>query len=563
MSAEPRVLSGRYRIDEVIGVGGMARVYRGYDLTLERAVAIKILEGPFSSEPAFRARFRLEAQAASRMSHPSIVRVFDAGDPASGTAHDPSEPPYIVMELVEGMLLKDIMTQGPVPVEDAVGYVDGILEALEYSHRAGVIHRDIKPGNVMVTDTGQVKVMDFGIARAVTDSSATVVETTRLLGTAAYLSPEQAKGDPIDERTDLYSAGIVLYELLTGQQPFRGDSPVAVAYQHVSEAPPLPSDTMPSVPRMLNAIVLRALAKHPDQRFADATSFRAALAASLVGREPSRRKVGALADELYGVDMQRNEQTVRSFRQMSTDTSMTRTQSGPPVVWIWAGVVLVAILVASVVFWVANVRPTETLPSNSRTIPPLAGMTFTQAQAALRDLDLFAREVREPSDTVEEGLVTRTDPAEGYSVPRGFEVVVYISSGVVTSTVPELIGLTDAAARTALEEAGLERGAITRRNDANAAAGTVLDASHRAGDQVRPGTIVNLVVASGRITLGDLSGWPLTDAITRLEELRLQPLPVENPDCPETTPHTVWTMSVAPGDVPIHSEVELSYCTGK
>ncbi len=215
MTAEPRVLSGRYRVDEAIGRGGMASVYRGYDLTLGRDVAIKVLDRELASDNAFRTRFRLEAQAASRMSHPTIVRVYDAGEDSEtnpdGTVR---AVPFIVMELVKGRLLKDIIAAGPVPVDDAVRYIDGILEALEYSHRAGVVHRDIKPGNVMVTDAGQVKVMDFGIARAVSDSSSTVAETTAIIGTAAYFSPEQAKGEPVDARADLYSTGVVLYELL-------------------------------------------------------------------------------------------------------------------------------------------------------------------------------------------------------------------------------------------------------------------------------------------------------------------------------------------------------------
>ena len=294
MTAEPRVLSGRYRVDEAIGRGGMASVYRGYDLTLGRDVAIKVLDRELANDNAFRTRFRLEAQAASRMAHPTIVRVYDAGED-SETAPDGTvrAVPFIVMELVRGALLKDIIAAGPVPVTDAVRYVDGILEALEYSHRAGVVHRDIKPGNVMVTDAGQVKVMDFGIARAVSDGSSTVAETTAILGTAAYFSPEQAKGEPVDARADLYSTGVVLYELLAGRPPFRGESPVAVAYQHVSEAPLPPSEINETVPRSLDAVALRALAKDPFQRYQDAAAFRESLDATdrrpLAVQAPGRR----------------------------------------------------------------------------------------------------------------------------------------------------------------------------------------------------------------------------------------------------------------------------------
>ncbi len=557
MAAE-RVLAGRYRINELIGQGGMARVYRGHDLTLGRDVAIKILEGTLATDAAFRMRFRMEAQAASRMSHPSIVRVFDAGDSAAGS----DDPPFIVMELVRGRLLKDVIADGPVPLDDAIRYVDGILEALEYSHRAGVVHRDIKPGNVMITPDGGVKVMDFGIARAVSDSSATVAETSRIIGTAAYLSPEQAQGDAVDARTDLYSVGIVLYELLAGRQPFRGDSPVAVVFQHVSEAPQLPTEVNETAPHSLNPVVLRALAKDPDQRFPDAASFRAALAASVTGRAPSRRKIDALTNELYGSNPRHTEETIRTLRQLSTDTTMTRTQSGPPVVWIWAGLALLAVLLASVVFWVANWRPADDINSASRAVPPLAGMTFERAEQELAALDLVAKKVLETSDSVPEGIVIRSDPAPGINVLRGQEIAVYVSSGVVTTTVPPLEGLTAAEARTALEAAGLGLGTITRRNDPHRAEGIVLEASHESGAEVRPGTTVNLIVASGRVALVNLVGFVLGTAVSQVEDLGLVAVPIEDPDCPATNPRTVWSMSVPPGDVPIHSTVELIYCTG-
>lgn len=564
MSAESRLLAGRYRIDELIGQGGMSRVYRGHDVTLGRDVAIKVLAGSLAADPAFRARFRMEAQAASRMSHPSIVRVFDAGDPQAGggQAGGDAEPPFIVMELVEGRLLRDIMDDGPVPVEDALRYVDGILEALEYSHQAGVVHRDIKPGNVMVTTTGRVKVMDFGIARAVTDSQATIAETTRIIGTAAYLSPEQAKGETADARTDLYSVGIVLYELITGQQPFRGDSPVAVAYQHVSEAPPLPTEVNSTAPAILNPIIFRALAKDPNQRYASAASFRAALAASTTARPPSRRRVNALSDELYGTNTRHTEETVRSLQQLSTDTTMTRTQSGPPTVWIWGGVVLVAVLLASVVFWLMNMRPDDDLATGARTVPVLAGMTQERAEQALRDQDLMPVVRYESSATVIEGVVIRSTPGEGATVRRGEDVLIWVSTGVVTTTVPELIGLSDIEARAAIEEADLDLGSINRQNQPATPAGTVLSASHEAGAEVAPGTVINLIVASGRVTLVDLTGFVLDTAIAQLDDIELEHDTVGVDSCPATSPATVWGMSEPPGDVAITTTVILTYCTG-
>ncbi|WP_363549995.1 Stk1 family PASTA domain-containing Ser/Thr kinase [Microbacterium sp. LWH12-1.2] len=565
MSIEQRVLAGRYRVDELIGYGGMAKVYRGQDLTLGREVAIKILDPDLARDTAFRTRFRLEAQAASRMSHPSIVRVYDAGDSTTTSGAAGSEdPPYIVMELVKGTLLKDIIAGGPVPVADAVRYIDGILEALDYSHRAGVIHRDIKPGNVMVTDKGQVKVMDFGIARAVSDSSSTVAETTQIIGTAAYFSPEQAKGEPVDARADLYSTGVVLYELLTGRQPFRGESPVAVAYQHVSETPVPPTEVNDESPGALDPIVLRALAKDPYQRFPDASNFRAALDAATTGHAPSRKQLGALTSELYGPSPRHAQETARSLRQLSTDTTMARTQSGPPVAWIWAGVALLAVLLVSVLFWVLTIsmRPPE-VPSSAVTVPDLVNVSAERAQEDLGKLDLTAKLVLESSTDIVEGNVIRTDPEPGVTVAEGDSITVYVSTGVKTSVVPSLEGLSRTAAEAALTAAGLEIGSVIQRNDKSLAADTVIEASEAADSEVAPGTAINLVVASGKVTLDDVTGWTLTSATTALEDLGLVATHVPLTDCAATNPNTVASMSVAPGDVAVGSPIELRYCTGK
>ncbi|MGI0522377.1 Stk1 family PASTA domain-containing Ser/Thr kinase [Microbacterium maritypicum] len=555
-------MAGRYRVDELIGHGGMAKVYRGYDLTLGREVAIKVLDPELARDTAFRNRFRLEAQAASRMSHPSIVRVFDAGDPSTSEIGS-DEPPYIVMELVKGTLLKDIISAGPVPVADAVRYVDGILEALDYSHRAGVVHRDIKPGNVMVTDKGQVKVMDFGIARAVSDSSSTVAETTQIIGTAAYFSPEQAKGEPVDARADLYSTGVVLYELLTGRQPFRGESPVAVAYQHVSETPVPPTEVNEEAPRTLDPIVLRALAKDPYQRYPDAAHFRAALDSAMTGNAPTRKELGALTSELYGASPRQAQETARSLRQLSTDTTMTRTQSGPPVAWIWAGVALLAVLLASVLFWVVTIsmRPPE-VSSSSRIIPNLVNVSSERAQDDLAGLDLSSKIVIETSSEVAEGNVIRTDPEAGVSVEEGSTVTLYVSAGEETVVMPKIEGMALSDATNALKAAGLELGTVIQRNDKALAANTVISASEKAETELDPGTVINLVVASGKVTLTDLVGWTVDAATTNLGDLGLVAVPAETAECPATQPATVHSMSVAPGDVPVGSSVQIFFCTG-
>ncbi|WP_169582943.1 Stk1 family PASTA domain-containing Ser/Thr kinase [Microbacterium thalassium] len=563
MTAEPRVLSGRYRIDEPIGRGGMASVYRGYDLTLGRAVAIKILDRQLAGDNAFRTRFRLEAQAASRMAHPTIVRVFDAGEDTETNPDGTTRPvPFIIMELVKGALLKDIISRGPVPVTDAVRYVDGILEALEYSHRAGVVHRDIKPGNVMVTDAGQVKVMDFGIARAVSDSSSTVAETTAILGTAAYFSPEQAKGEPVDARADLYSAGVVLYELLAGRTPFRGETPVAVAYQHVSEAPLPPSEVNETVPRSLDAVALRALAKDPFQRYQDAASFREALDATIDGRSPSKKQVGALTSELYGPNPRQAADTARSLRQLSTDTTMKRTQAGPPVAWIWAGVGVIAVLLISILFWVLRIDPQDNVPANARLVPDLSGMTYERANQELLEADLLAIRVDEENPDVAEGVVIRSEPDAGTSVNQGQRINVYVSLGAEMAAVPVLEGLGQDAAAAALTQAGLKLGTVTQRNDPALAGGTVISSDQAAESEVPVGTVVNLVVASGKVTINDVRGYTVEAAKRELEALELTVTTAEDASCAATSPQTVTTQSLAPGDVPIHSEIVLGYCTG-
>lgn len=565
MTTETRVLSGRYRVDDLIGRGGMASVYRGYDQTLGRTVAIKVLKADLAGDAAFRTRFRLEAQAASRMAHPTIVRVFDAGEDVETSADGQERPvPYIVMELVHGRLLKDVIAAGPVPTDDALRYVDGILEALEYSHRAGVVHRDIKPGNVMITDSGRVKVMDFGIARAVSDSSSTVAETTAIVGTAAYFSPEQAKGESVDARADLYSTGVVLYELLTGRTPFRGETPVAVAYQHVSEAPIPPSEIVETVPRALDAIVLRALAKDPFQRPQDAASFREALDETVDGKGPTKRQMSALSNELYGPNPRQAAETARSLRQLSTDTTMRRTQPGPPVAWIWAGVTVLAVLLVAVLIWVMQIQPSNDVPTSAYTVPNVVDMSYERAVETLEGQQLTTSRVNESDEKVAAGNVVSTVPEAGTNVTSGQRVTIYVSTGPDTATVPTLDGITESEARTSLQNAGLSVGSIRRQDDPALAAGTIISSSVQSGAEVAKGTTVNLVVASGQVVIVDYTGYTLEAAQRELESdaKQLTVKTQQDPGCKAATPPTVKTQSLAPGEVPVHSEITLTVCSG-
>ena len=280
----PDGIGGRYELDDLLGRGGMAEVRRAVDTRLGRPVAVKQLRTDLATDPTFQARFRREAQSAAGLNHPNIVAVYDTGeetDPRTGTSI-----PYIVMELVEGPTLRDVLRDGrKILPERALELTQGVLDALSYSHQAGIIHRDIKPANVMLTQGGTVKVMDFGIARAVADTSATMTQTAAVIGTAQYLSPEQARGETVDARSDIYSAGCLLYELLVGRPPFVGDSPVSVAYQHVREAPVPPSQLDPVITPDIDAVTLKALAKDPADRYQSAREMKADITRVLAGQQ--------------------------------------------------------------------------------------------------------------------------------------------------------------------------------------------------------------------------------------------------------------------------------------
>lgn len=552
-----RIFNNRYQITERIGIGGMAEVYQAQDNVLGRRVAVKVMLPQYASDAAFAQRFRQEAASAANLQSPYIVNVYDWGQD-DGTY-------FIVMEYIRGTDLKTgIVQRGALNQRKVAEIGSQVCQALSVAHNQDIIHRDIKPQNIMVQPDGNVKVMDFGIARAVSDSSSTVAETTQILGTAAYFSPEQAKGEPVDARTDVYSTGVVLYELLTGRQPFRGESPVAVAYQHVSEAPLPPTEVNEDAPRALDPIVLRAMAKDPYQRYPDAASFRLALDSAMSGKEPTKKELGALTSELYGPSPRQAQETARSLRQLSTDTTMTRTQSGPPVAWIWAGVALLAVLLVSVLLWVLMMPRGEQTPADARLVPDLVDMSYERAQSDLLDLDLQSTVVYESHATTAEHNVVRTDPEAGQSVKVGQRVTLYVSTGAETVEVPPLIGLSQAAATQALTDAGLQLGSVTQKSDTASQADIVLEVTNvKEGAKVAPSTVVNLIVASGRIELRDVTSWPVDAATAELERLGLNVTTSGSADCPATTPATVSSMSLPPGDVPVHSEVELRYCTGE
>jgi serine/threonine protein kinase/beta-lactam-binding protein with PASTA domain len=317
LSENKRLIAGRYEIGSLIGRGGMADVYEGLDTRLGRTVAIKLLKSDLANDPSFEDRFRHEAQASARMAHPTIVRVYDAGeDIEKDSRGNDVKHPYIIMEYVKGKLLRDILHERRLSIEEAVNYASGVLTALEFSHKAGVIHRDIKSANIMITDNDQVKVMDFGIARAISDSSATMANTVGIMGTAQYFSPEQAKGENVDARTDLYSTGVLLYEMLAGRAPFKGDTAVSVAYQHVSEAVVPASTHNDLISPELDQVVLHALAKDRNNRFQSAEEFRDHLIAAANG---SPLTVNRPLENLTGEAAPAPKPTVEELTEEKTD----------------------------------------------------------------------------------------------------------------------------------------------------------------------------------------------------------------------------------------------------
>ena len=504
---DQRRLGDRYELGDVIGRGGMAEVYEGRDLRLGRRVAVKLLRTDLARDPSFVARFGREAHSAANLNHPNIVAVYDTGETdVSGVS-----VPYIVMEHVDGTTLRELIKSGHrFTPERASEITEGTLTALDYSHRHGIIHRDIKPGNVMLSRTGQVKVMDFGIARAVADSAATMTQTSAVLGTAQYLSPEQARGEVVDARSDLYSTGCLLYELLTGRPPFVGDSPVSVAYQHVRETPAPPSSINPDVPAAVDAVVMKSLQKRPDDRYATAAAMREDLEHARLG-EPL---VGATPGAVAAVPLV----PVPDVSMTATDSTQVippvlpgtiPASAGPPPRQEsrtgWFVLLAVAVVGALVLAFFLG-RSIFGGTDQNIAVPNLVGLTQAQAVSQLQQHGLVLGTVtQQPSDTIAKGDVISQDPAKDTKVSSGESVDLVVSSGVQQVAVPTLVGLTQQQAIDAINGASLVVGTITPK-DSDQPAGTVLAATPAEGTQVPKGTPVALTVSSGKVPVPNVIG---------------------------------------------------------
>jgi eukaryotic-like serine/threonine-protein kinase len=512
---QPRLLGDRYELDGVVGRGGMAEVYRARDLRLDRTVAIKTLRTDLARDQTFQARFRREAQSAASLNNPSIVAVYDTGEDLDLSTGAPV--PFIVMEYVDGRTVRDLLIEGHrLLPERTLEITSGVLRALEYSHQAGIVHRDIKPGNVMVTRNGDIKVMDFGIARAMSDAQATMTQTAQVIGTAQYLSPEQARGERVDARSDLYSTGCLMYELLTGRPPFTGDSPVAIAYQHVRENPIPPSRLDPSLPPWADSIVLKAMAKSPNDRYQSAAEMQADIQRAASGMQVAASMQPPTRIDYY--EQQRTQQmgqqtmmgvaptTVSPYQQTGYQTGYQqpygygnggqdgggqdqRRGSRRWIPWVISGLVVLAAIIVAVIML------NNGGSGGTANVPLVNGESYAQAATQIKAAGLNPVRNNE-SSSVKAGLVISTNPDNGNSVAKNSNVTVNVSTGPANIALPNLTGSQASQAEQQLKSLGFTNVTPVTDQQSTAQSGTV-DHMTPAPGNYPPNQPITLYVSGG------------------------------------------------------------------
>ncbi|MFF4113847.1 Stk1 family PASTA domain-containing Ser/Thr kinase [Streptomyces sp. NPDC001714] len=522
---EPRRLGGRYELGHVLGRGGMAEVYLAHDTRLGRTVAVKTLRADLARDPSFQARFRREAQSAASLNHPAIVAVYDTGEDYI----DGVSIPYIVMEYVDGSTLRELLHSGrKLLPERAMEMTIGILQGLEYAHRSGIVHRDIKPANVMLTRNGQVKVMDFGIARAMGDAGMTMTQTAAVIGTAQYLSPEQAKGEQVDARSDLYSTGCLLYELLTVRPPFVGDSPVAVAYQHVREEPQPPSVFDPEITPEMDAIVLRALVKDPNYRYQSADEMRADIEACLDGQPVAATAAmgsvgyGGYPDDMPTTAMRADAGATTMLPPMNPDDGgygyddrpdrrrQQKKNNTSTILLVVAGILVLvgAILIGK---WAFGGGGTD----KPFAAPNFIGQTYTDAQKMAVNSGLkLGTPTKKACENAPKGSVCDQDPKPGTDVNKGDTVNLVVSTGAPKVVVPSVVGQNIDDAKTTLEGDKYKFVVKTKQQVSGEDPGTVLEQDPVLGAEVEKGTTITLTVAKAeeKATVPDVTGRSCDDA---------------------------------------------------
>ncbi|MEO6956463.1 MAG: Stk1 family PASTA domain-containing Ser/Thr kinase, partial [Antricoccus sp.] len=502
---EPRLFGQRYQTSSLLGYGGMAEVLLGRDQRLDRDVAVKVLRSDLARDTTFQVRFRREAQAAAALNHPAIVAVYDTGEDVDD---DGVTTPYIVMEFVEGRTLRDLLkAEGVLQAAQAMAITAEICGALDFSHRNGIVHRDVKPGNVMITNSGRVKVMDFGIARAVSDSAATMTATAAVIGTAQYLSPEQARGEKVDARSDVYAVGCVLFELLTGAPPFVGDSPVAVAYQHVRENPKPPSTVNPQISRKLDSIVLKALSKNPANRYQSAAQMQEDLQRALDGKAVEATPVMTEEEATTVLPVTGfGGAGVMSDPRRAAHEEYDPNDGRPPAktgvskgVWAALIAVLVAAIIAAFII-IPSLSSSKTPVVKQVAVPSVFNMSVDQATSALSGVGLKLGKTQPVPSTLEQaGKVVGQTPSADAKVKDGSAVDVQVGAGPAQVQVPQIVGLSKDDANKALTGANLK--ATFENFDGAQPTGSVIKSSPAQGDKVPEGSTVTVFISTGQVAL--------------------------------------------------------------
>ncbi|WP_206784180.1 Stk1 family PASTA domain-containing Ser/Thr kinase [Amycolatopsis sp. MtRt-6] len=567
----PRLLSNRYELGETLGYGGMSEVHHGHDVRLGREVAIKILRADLARDPQFQERFRREAQNAAALNHPAIVAVYDTGE--ANTEFGPL--PYIVMEYVEGRTLRDIVkTEGPMSQKRAMEVMADVCAALDFSHRHGIVHRDVKPANVMITKNGAVKVMDFGIARAMHDGQSAMTQTAAVIGTAQYLSPEQARGESVDARSDVYAAGCVLYELITGEPPFTGDSPVAVAYQHVREDPNPPSSVNPAVAPELDAVVLKALAKGPANRYQSAAEMRSDLVRTLSGQRPVAPMVMSEDERTQVMNADRRQpQRYDEYSEPDDEDPKAKRRRRTILAAVAALFVLGAVLL---IMWLSG-----SFKGNDNAtvaIPDVLHQTVPQARETLKskgfDGTIETKQVTcgvAPTDGNPEctqddiNKVIKIDPSVGITVATNTKITLSVGVAPGKASVPDLKGKTRDQAQQALTDAKLALDPTVDEvevDDPNQA-GLVQKQTPSAGSEAPQGSTVRITVGKSKQlkTVTDFTGKPYSQAKSSLEGAGFTTRRVDQAS--DTVPKdTVITQNPNGGQLAVGSQIVLTVSTG-
>ncbi|MEY4318909.1 MAG: hypothetical protein RL378_13 [Actinomycetota bacterium] len=579
------LFGNRYRPEALIGRGGMANVYVGTDTRLKRRVAIKTLRPEVAVDTDSRKRFQREAHSVSAMGHPNIVRVYDAGEQIIPDVSAETPIPFIVMEYIDGKILRRLMDAGAFEPKVAVHIALGILDALDESHRSGIIHRDIKPGNVMITHSGLVKVCDFGIAQAVEDPTN---DPSAIVGTAQYFSPEQAKGDLIDGRSDLYSTAVVLFEMVTGAPLFTGDTSVSIAFQHVTQTAPRARSRRPELSPELDMVIAKGLEKDRNARYRTAGEFAMALrsVANLVGggradratRPPETPPIpvssiatggpGLRGDSQFAVESGLSNNAKPNGTDMDlNDLRPLLTSDTPPKANVVrsallgaAGLLAIASVIVGMMFWVLTLNSGNNIGSLAVAMPDVTAESFETAESELTALGLAVVRRVEVSETVPKGTVISTSPEAGVNLAVGEIVTVVESSGKPVSAVPSIDFMTIADATAALEGAGFTVGTVTPGYSPNALVGAVVGSDPKAGTRVAAGSVVDIVVSNGKISIPDVVGMSVSQATGLLQGSSLQ---LDVTVIPDTTcgGQTIGSQSIK-GEAPQHSKISIVYCTG-